>query len=169
MKQMHVKSSLPKDLTPAEFSILQKDAIQSYNDALWLLADLLAIGKAKFGRTRLMSLTPLTLTKVQWLISAASVKHRNPKLLPDHHMEVAGIPNPDYWLKRAVAENLNPLQLRKAIRESQRGYKKVTPLKKVSDYPRLMDQVERELKKLPADERIRATVYVARRVQDLSK
>lgn len=167
MKQTHARLN-SKNLTPQEFITLQKDAIDAYNAAVYMLADILKLGKEKFGRKQLMELTPFPLTKVQWFVAIASITHRNPKTLPELVVEVVNVPNANQWLKRAISENWSPLQLRKAIREKQRAYKKVAPLKNVAEYPRLMDQVERELKRLPSEERVRAQVYVAKRVQELS-
>lgn len=163
------KSSLPnkEQLTPAEFSRLQQDALDVYNAAVWNLADIILLGKNKFGRTNLMALTPMTLTKVQWLAGIAGLSNRNANLLPEHHAEVIGRKDAAKWLRVAVKEKLNPLKLRQRIRKHEGNFKSTPKLTGVCDYPRLLDQVERELKRLAPEERERARQYVASRTEKL--
>lgn len=168
MHTTFVRSNLDKEkLTVAEFRQLQSDAIKAYNSASWMLADILSLGKQKYGRTQLMELTPLTLTKVQWFISISSVTKRNPELLVDHHFEVAGNPKASYWLNKAEKEKLNPLQLRVAIRKENASFKKTPSLKNVAEYPKHLDFIEREFKRMTPEERQRAKEYLANKISSL--
>jgi hypothetical protein len=169
MQTTHEKSKInPDTLTPSEFNILYRNTIKTYISATWALADLLAIGKNKFGRKTLMELVNLPITKVKWLISIAGVPIRNQKMLPEIHFELVGEKKCKEWLDRAEAENLDPLKLRSLIRKNSSRKQKNMPILKTTSYPKYMDCISRELKSMPEHEKKKAVEYITNQLKNTS-
>lgn len=163
------KKALPskEKLTAQEFNRLQEDALRAYSNAIWMLADVLKLGKDKFGRTQLMKMTRLSLSRVQWLVGIANLPTRDLDLLPDVHAEVIGNTKPNYWLRLAKSERLNSIELRKQIRKSEKSFKDTPKMKNISEYPRLLDQIGREINRMTPEERERAKQYVTSQLAKL--
>lgn len=133
-------------LTTEEFKQLQKDALKLYNDAIWNMADLVSIGVKKFGKMKLVEMTPFPVAKIDWLLAIASVKPRNNSTIPEMHYEVCKEKDGKYWLKKALQENWNPVQLRQQLRKKNQQYKRQQQLK-VSNWSKNLMLAENELKR----------------------
>jgi len=147
-----------KELTPAEWSACLKEALQLYKDAVWNLAEILALGKNKFGRNTLWKMTPLPHNKVGWLVAITTVNRRY-ELLPEHHYEVVGNKDADKLLQQAIDNNLNPIELRKQVRATHR--KVVTEDKaNISTWSKSFSILEREINKLDSTTRDRIMNHI---------
>jgi len=91
-------------------------------------------------------------------VSISLLPHRNSKLLPEVHAELIGVSNTKHWLSKAEAERLDPIELRKQIRQKSTK-KKEKPLN-VATYPKYTDAIQRELKTMAPDAKEKAIQYI---------
>jgi len=151
-------------MTPKDFSKCHRKQLEIYAKLIWQLADQLRDAKKILGRKGVMALTPLPLTKVQWLIGIAEVPKRDTTLLPEIHAEVIGNKRASHWLRVAKKENLSPMSLRKRIRIAERGFVKSKPVHQACNYPKLLDHIQREVGRLSGADKERALEFIRQRL-----
>ena len=151
-------------LTSKEFNRMYQDAIQLYKDAVWQLADIIALGTEKFGRENLLEITDLDRSKIRWLCTIAGITKRN-STLPECHYEVSGLDNRSYWLRIARSENLKPSELRKRIRKSQKHFNKEKNINAPA-YSKYTLLLQNDLRKLGTIERQQAIEYIQRNINE---
>lgn len=138
------------DLTTREFQRLQKDAVKMYVDACWTLANILTLGKNKFGRKQLLEMSSLPSTKIDWFTAIGSLPYRT-SALPELHYETCGVKNGKKWLKKAVSEGWNPNELRKEIRESNADHYRAPKRIETAKWLGQLLSVEAELRSFQGD------------------
>lgn len=119
MQQKTFDMSTPSSITPNEWNKLYNNAIASYSSSVWQLADVVALGKDKWGRSNISDMTGLDQSKIRWLSAISEVPTREAKLLPEHHSEVVNVKRSKYWLQQALKNKWKPTELRAAIRKAQ--------------------------------------------------
>lgn len=135
------------NLTPADFNRLYTNQIKQYSNSVWSLADLLKIGKEKYGRNALLDMTTLSPTKIDYFIAIASVKCRNTGSLPETHFEVVDTDKQEYWLNKSVTDKLKPTELRRLIRDGTKSVVKQSKIKDTSSWSKNLMIAEVELRR----------------------
>lgn len=153
-----------KELTPSEWSKLHREALTLYKDAVWNLAEVMKLGKEKFGRNTLWTMTPLAPNKVTWLVGITTVP-RNSNLLPEHHSEVIGLSDAKKWLTKAEKENLDPVNLRKQVRKGHCNVKKEKAVQ-VCSWSKNFLLIEKEIKDLDPDQRQRVIEFMKSKLNE---
>lgn len=134
-----------------------KHLIDEYKRVVFQLADEMAKLKKDKGRKEVIAVTGFDVAKVNQLTAIGDFTNRKFNLLPEHYLEIIGLPEneADKFLKEAVAQNLTPCQLRKLIRgkiAKIKNNKKIA----VNGFGRCLQLVEKELRGMNEGQKVRA-------------
>lgn len=135
----------------------------------WNIGDWLKYGEKRYGDTytqavELTGFTRDTVRRDKWVAERVQCVRRRTHLSFDHHREVAPLKPcaQDYWLDRAETEDLTRNELRRAIKEEERGVEVVW----ASRLRAVIAQIEALLNDAPTVEDTNALMLAAATLDD---
>jgi hypothetical protein len=135
--------------------------LDHYKQAVFQLADKLFELKNEHGRVALLELTGLDVAKINQLTTIGSFINRTHNLLPEHYLEIAGLPPKQIKkvLDLAVKDKLSPCKLRRVIRKSLCKIHKKEQIK-TNNFSKHLQLLQRELNNMDEATKQRAKEYL---------
>jgi hypothetical protein len=136
-----------------------KTYIETYNQAVFQLADTIYLLKVEKGWKVALELSGLDHHKFKWFLTIGSYVNRTHHIAPEFYVEVAGLDplKAKKYLDLAVKDNLTPCKLRKVIRQNELTIKtKVKKKVEVNKFGKYYNLIQIQLKGMSQQEKTRA-------------